>query len=327
VTVLASASGHAEVAGYLKGQLHAHTSNSADARTPPAEVAQYYQDRGYDFVVLTDHNRVTELAWKGPLLVIPGAELTQSVELCYPRPTGRRKCIVHMNALFATGPAGKVRWPVLKSRQRIDLYDREIQLARSLGALAMINHPNSHRTCDAALAREIAQRGVVLIEIFNQGLRRTNPGNRRRPSTAKLWDTVLTSGVDMWAVASDDAHHYLDVDLVRRRRWPVYPANRGWVMVRARKDPASIRDALARGDFYSSTGVTLLRYAVTPDALELATSEVVLFTFIGAGGKVLRVAMGLGARFSLEEARGGYVRVAMRGANGHRAWTQPVRVP
>jgi hypothetical protein len=51
------------------------------------------------------------------------------------------------------------------------------------------------------------------------------------------------------------------------------------------------------------------------------------FTFIGAGGKVLSRAQGRVAAFTLAAARGGYVRALVEDGAGHRAWTQPIRVP
>ena len=49
-------------AGFLKGQLHLHTGNSGDSATPPADAARWYAARGYDFIVVTDHNVVTTVA-------------------------------------------------------------------------------------------------------------------------------------------------------------------------------------------------------------------------------------------------------------------------
>ena len=40
----------------LKGDLHVHT-NRSDGEDDPAEVASSYRREGYDFVVITDHNR------------------------------------------------------------------------------------------------------------------------------------------------------------------------------------------------------------------------------------------------------------------------------
>jgi predicted metal-dependent phosphoesterase TrpH len=77
------------VPGFLRGQTHAHSSNSGDSDTPAADVLRWYAARGYDFVVITDHNYVTVVpADERPpgILAIPGAELTQNLRTCQPPP-------------------------------------------------------------------------------------------------------------------------------------------------------------------------------------------------------------------------------------------------
>ena len=102
-------------------------------------------------------------------------------------------------------------------------------------------------------------------------------------------------------------------------------------MVRAAKEPAAIRAAIARGDFYASTGVLLARVERTGDRLEIDVDErspgVHRFTFVGAGGRALSRAQGRRAAFALAGARGGYVRAVVADGAGRRAWTQPIRVP
>src|SRR5688572_24182356 len=46
---------------WWKGQLHTHTARSfdGDATVPPEKRAAQYQAVGYDFAVLTDHDRVS----------------------------------------------------------------------------------------------------------------------------------------------------------------------------------------------------------------------------------------------------------------------------
>ncbi len=61
---------------WLKGALHVHTTNS-DGRLTPQEVIDTYAACGYDFVVFSDHGKVTAPAsvdGKG-LVVIGGAEI------------------------------------------------------------------------------------------------------------------------------------------------------------------------------------------------------------------------------------------------------------
>ena len=111
---------------------------------------------------------------------------------------------------------------------------------------------------------------------------------------------------------------------------PVFTGDRGFVMVRARKDPAAIREALARGDFYASTGVLLAR--VEHDARAL-TIEVDArspgshrFAFIGTGGRIVATSEGRAASFPLARLRDGYLRAVVTDGAGHKAWTQPIRV-
>ena len=43
---------------WFKGNLHTHTTQS-DGKLTPAENMQWHAELGYDFVGITDHNRVT----------------------------------------------------------------------------------------------------------------------------------------------------------------------------------------------------------------------------------------------------------------------------
>jgi hypothetical protein len=43
---------------WFKGNLHTHTTQS-DGKLTPAENLQWHAELGYDFVGITDHNRVT----------------------------------------------------------------------------------------------------------------------------------------------------------------------------------------------------------------------------------------------------------------------------
>ncbi len=45
---------------WYKGNTHTHTINS-DGDSPPDEVARWYREHGYQFLVLTDHNFLTSV--------------------------------------------------------------------------------------------------------------------------------------------------------------------------------------------------------------------------------------------------------------------------
>jgi hypothetical protein len=91
----------------------------------------------------------------------------------------------------------------------------------------------------------------------------------------------------------------------------------------------AILSALARGDFYSSTGVTLRAYTADPREIRLEIEPYndrrFLIEFIGRGGRVLSAVTGTTARYAISGGEG-YVRVRISDSNGRRAWTQPAIV-
>ena len=67
---------------WYKGNLHTHTVNS-DGDSTPHEVASWYREHGYQFLVLSDHNHLTDItglnalhAAREKFLLIPGEEVT-----------------------------------------------------------------------------------------------------------------------------------------------------------------------------------------------------------------------------------------------------------
>lgn len=330
-----------EAPRFLKGQLHAHTNRSGDSDTPPGEAAAWYAAHGYDFVVFTDHNRITEIPAPPGMLLLPGVELTQNLPTCEPPPEPGLACLLHINALFVTpqgGASGGARqteqspgtpasWGEIPSFSRVDLYGRALHRALSLGGLAQLNHPNFHRGADPKVILALARQGLSLMEIANQAVDSDNEGDALHPSTEALWDAVLREGARVYGTASDDAHHYSDAAGVRARGEIAYEGDRGFVMVRAEKRADRIRAAIAAGDFYSSTGVLLDRFEISPPeiALDVRSSEgagSVLIEVIADGAVIERVH---GARLRFDPRGRGerFLRVRITDAKGRKAWTQP----
>ena len=80
-----AASPAAEMKWY-KGNLHTHTINS-DGDSSPDTVARWYKEHYYNFLVLTDHNYLTNpqglnavLGAEDKFLLIPGEEVTSKYE-------------------------------------------------------------------------------------------------------------------------------------------------------------------------------------------------------------------------------------------------------
>jgi hypothetical protein len=129
-----------------------------------------------------------------------------------------------------------------------------------------------------------------------------------------MWDGLLTGGRQIFGVAADDCH---DVTT---------GAGHGWIMVRTVDlDAAEILQTIPEGDFYSSTGVTLVDLQVTPTSLSLASSNGEYIEFIGAGGKVLSAIPAAAGEYIFDGSER-YVRARVTGPAG-KAWTQPVFLP
>ena len=306
---------------WLKGNTHVHSSRSADSDTPPAAVAAWYARHGFDFIVMTDHNRITSLP-DGPLLVIPGVELTQNVETCVPPPAPGDACLLHVNALFVHRPAD-IRLAPRADRSRRAMFDDALALARDMGAIAQLNHPNFHWAIDGKLLAELAGDGALLVEVANEAWDNRNAGDATHPSTEQLWDEALTAGAHLWAIASDDAHHYDDAAARKARGEDVFTGDVGWIRVHAARDPAAIEQAIRTGEFYATNGVELERVERGPTAIYAAGDGDFTFRLI-SDGAVVEQKTGREARFTLGTLTGRYARVDVTDSRGRRAWLQPV---
>jgi hypothetical protein len=99
--------------------------------------------------------------------------------------------------------------------------------------------------------------GERFFEVYNGHPQVNNYGDSLRPSMEVLWDKVqvayLADGKPLlYGLAVDDAHNYHVFDQNSSN------PGRGWVMVLVEDlNPRSLIEAMEKGDFYSSTGVTL----------------------------------------------------------------------
>jgi hypothetical protein len=121
--------------------------------------------------------------------------------------------------------------------------------------LLHLNHPNfgwGVSVEDIALVK-----GERYFEVYNghRGVR--NYGDATHLSSEQIWDTILTlrllktGGDVLYALATDDAHHYHQSPAVAN-------PGRGWIVVRAEAlNGDAIVRALQAGDFYASSGVSL----------------------------------------------------------------------
>jgi hypothetical protein len=286
---------------WFRGNLHTHTLES-DGDSTPADVAKWYADHGYDFLVITDHDKVTKLE-SDAILLIPGEEITDRLPQ---KP-------LHVNAIgidTAIKPQG--------GATPVEVLQRNVTAVKNAGGIALINHPNFGWAFGTSELLQIE--GATLLEIASGHPYVNMLGP---PSAESMWDDMLTKGKRIWGVAVDDSHHL-------KRPWDTDVAlpGKAWIVVRAPKRTRSeILAAVRRGDFYASTGVELEDYTVEPDAVKVKVkhkngAKYVVY-FLGTNGKVLQETRGLTATYA-RKSREPYVRVKIADSNGRMAWCQPV---
>jgi|JI10StandDraft_1071094.scaffolds.fasta_scaffold224390_1 hypothetical protein len=308
--------------GWLKGQLHAHSDQSAGSKTPPLVVGMWYRDHGFDFLVYTDHNRVHVPPRVPGILLLPGVEITLDPPSCTPPPEADHGCSIHVNALVVKPARLRLDKVDEPAPLRVDVYRRGLKQAVALGGVGQLNHPNFRFMADGQTLIDLAADGPLLFEVANEAVDSMNQGNATHPSTEAMWDQALTAGRVVYGTATDDAHDYLDAPFVAAQGEMAHVGNRGFVMVKARRNGAAIRKALATGRFYASNGPFLEVAEVKRGALRVEGSTITRIRFIGTGGEVLSTVEGSKGRHVVPKT--GYVRAVAEDLAGRKAWVQPV---
>jgi hypothetical protein len=299
-------------ARWYRGNTHAHTLES-DGDSPPEVVARWYREHGYQFLVLSDHNVLTDPAKLAHLvdstfLLIPGEEVTSNF---FTRP-------VHVNGLNLPHVVAPQRDSTL-----VGTVQKNVDAVRAAAGVPHINHPNFGWALSSEVLSKV--KNDRLLEIFSGHPDVHNHGGGGAPSVEEMWDQLLTGGKRIYGIAVDDAHHFQG-EFGRERQNP----GRGWVVVRA--DSLAAGELLRRmeqGEFYASTGVAIDDVVVQPRRLEIRIRPQGSFRFttefIGRGGEVLHRT---GENPAAYELRGGegYVRARVTDSGGRVAWVQPVFV-
>ena len=311
--LFAAVTSSAQSTEWYKGNLHTHSLWS-DGDHFPEMIAKWYQDRGYHFLTITDHNILhNEEKW------IP-VNKTRNRDIAYEKylkhfgndwvetktdekgqlhvrlkhrdeylpkveQPGRFLLIQseEVSARYLTSPihinAANIQYKIapLTGNSVLDVMQKNVSaiLAQEKETgqpmLPHINHPNFGW---AVTAEELMRvRGERFFELYNGHPAVRNRGDKTHANTEKMWDIINTRRLTelnmpmMYGLATDDTHNHHVVEQKQSI------GGRGWVMVRAKElsTPAIIR-AMKRGDFYSSTGVTLQSLKVTKKALAVAVA-------------------------------------------------------
>jgi hypothetical protein len=143
--------------------------------------------------------------------------------------------------------------------------------------MVCLNHPNWRWN---ATAEDIAASPLEFMEIHTALNSCRNSGDDLRASVERMWDIVLTlrlgrmNAPPILGLVTDDAHAYTHHHHLLGN-WAL--PGRAWVVVRSeRLTPPAILDALGRGEFYGSTGITL-------EALDVDARGICLSIQVAAG--------------------------------------------
>jgi len=288
-------------AGWYKGVCHVHSTES-DGWISPERVMAAYRDRGYDFVCITDHWKVTtpdKDACKG-ILHIPGVELhggkTQVGDYHFVGIDVKKKAVFKFDKKKKYSPGELVK------------------LIRSQGGLCVIAHPSWNGVSWWDL-KDVAG-DLFGLEVWNTGC----DVEIGRGISEVQWDDLLSRGEKIWGLAVDDAHRYYR------------DAMKGWIVVKALSCTGkSIRKSLEKGWFYSSTGPSIYDLKVSKKRIWVKTSPVVRIDLVSrpCRGGTVQAHPGRYLEehtFTLPGDDLGYVRIRIRDEKGQYAWTNPVYV-
>jgi hypothetical protein len=298
-------------ARWYKGNTHTHTLNS-DGDSTPDDVARWYREHGYRFLVLSDHNFLTSVDGLNAVhgadeqfLVIKGEEVSDTA--------GSKP--IHINGLDVSrkvDPQG--------GASVVDVLQRNVNAIRKESGVPHINHPNFRWAITPDELQQV--RNNKLFEIFNGHPQTNNAGGGGVAGMEEAWDAILSRGTLLYGIAVDDAHVF---------KQPGNPdaagPGRGWIVVRAASlEPRALLEAIERGDFYASTGVELSDYQVSDTKMTVAVKPTAFskyrIQFIGKDGRVLRESTDATATYDIRGDEG-YVRAKVLESNGRVAWGQP----
>ncbi len=159
---------------WYKGQLHCH-SNQSDGSFGPEEVVSRYASLGFDFIALTDHEKITRVSGNDILILGQenGGGSTES---------GLTTHMCGYNISYTPSRTAPIQ-------------DRINNLTEQ-GGMVSLNHPNLPTV---SYGTEVLEnlRNYTCLEVFN--------ANHNTTAT-KEWDDVLTRGKRVWGIATDDEH-------------------------------------------------------------------------------------------------------------------------
>ena len=281
---------------WFRGNLHLHTTVS-DGDLEPQEAVDGYRAQGYDFLAITDHDRVVEveeLEDRG-MTLLPGVEIAP--------PGGELGQTIHCVGIGASEAP---------ERREGDTAQDAIGRLNDLCEATFVAHPS---WSSLTFADILPIEGIIGVEVFNFTCHR---GIGRGLSEVQ-WDDLLARGRRLFGLGVDDAHFHYD-DLYG-----------GWIVLKAEEPTReAIYEALRQGRFYASQGPTIESVEIEGDTVHVECSPVMECLAVcptaGRGWTNWRQESRRDVHSEFEfELRPGTdpIRICVVDQEGRRAWTNP----
>lgn len=282
---------------WFRGNLHSHCLPKSPCAAIQLEaLLAGYIAKKYDFLSISDHLSVTT-AVSETITLFPGLEwnsraghMAGTVQTCYDH--------VGIHALHEDLVESSLRFRTLQ--ELLDWQDN--------GVLRIANHPGWLEGEHYDLTTLMRFAGCLDgMEIYNHSIE-ADPG--QADSTWK-WDCLLSMGCPLLGFAHDDAHCSADI-------------GKAWLMVRAENNsPAEIFKSLKRGNFYCSSGVSILNLERTEATIQITLEEDANIRVIGNFGRVLQELSGKTMKWSFTDDAIDYARFHVRNSAWQQGWSQP----
>jgi len=281
---------------WFKGNLHVHSTVSDGERTPE-EVIDWYRERGYHFLALTDHGILAEARTVAANFVILSGMEVDGID--------PQAGLFHLIGLG-------LRQPPDLGGGASDSMQETIDRLRGAGGLVILAHPYWSGQRSGNL---LGMEGCVGLEVYNGGCEVDDA----KGFSAVHWDDLLAEGRRLWGLAVDDAH-WRDGD---------HDASLGWVWVKAAElTEAAILAALEEGCFYASSGPEIHSLELEGGLLRVRCSPAASVDFVGSGHMSRRISAPPGKMLTEVSCcvwpAQRYVRVVCHDARGGCAWSNPV---
>lgn len=287
---------------FWKGNIHTHTEVS-DGKLPVSEVVDIYSKLGYDFLAITDHNRVFKSReFNDRLYIVPALEIHSS------KPSGFK--VHHMVALTTYDN------DLVEHGQLIENAVWDTPKTSAVAITDMMNAKGFDMVyCHPVWSRvdpiEYMDANFMAMEVYNGICElKYNHGNAEQH-----WDYMLRRGKRIMGVAADDCHGGEGHN------------GRGFLMVKSESlDDKSLISAIKAGNYYSSRGPLIHDFYIEDGVAVVKCSPALRITFITyeylGGSQIFDEPV---TEYSIRfNPNIDYIRVEVEDENGLKAWTNPI---